>query len=71
MAVNTFIVIKQLRPVAKHLSVLCTHYSFHYKLKEWSDTLDPHFEIPQGTLGAMGLSTEMMMSAALKSEIQR
>lgn len=57
MAANTFIVKKQLPPVAKHLSVLCTLYSFHYKIKELSDGLDPHFEISLGTLEAMGLCT--------------
>lgn len=57
MAANTFIVKKQLLPVAKHLSVLCTLYSFHYKIKELSDGLDPHFEISLGTLEAMGLCT--------------
>lgn len=66
IAANTFIVIKQLRPVAKYLSVLCTHYSFHCKLKEWSDGLDPHFKIPQGTLRAMRLSTEMMHKHSIK-----
>lgn len=67
MAANTFIVVKQLRTtVAKHLSVLCTHYSFLCKLKELFDGLEPHFEIPLETLGAPGLSTEMMDECSIK-----